>query len=125
MAWYQVPPLDFVSENLAPNKILDHRTVAFNLQPQVIVPTEQLLDRANQLRQETLSDTVVPAAAAIPNATGPTPMMLPPTSEVVPAPILAPDTFAPAPTLGPAPFAPPMLPAEPQQGPPLVSPPLR
>src|SRR3990172_531747 len=43
--WYQVPPIDFFSENLWPTGIEDHRTVAFNLQPQVIVPTEQILDR--------------------------------------------------------------------------------
>ena len=29
--WYQIPPIDFVSENVLPNKIEDHRTVAFNL----------------------------------------------------------------------------------------------
>ena len=107
MAWYQVPPLDFVSENLVPNKILDHRTVAFNLQPQVIVPTEQLLDRANLLRQETLQGTVVPAAAvAVPNAMTPTPIPLPPTTDVAPPP-----EFGPTPDpSSPAPFAPPALP---------------
>src|SRR5688572_29948533 len=54
MPWYQVPPLDFVSENLTPAKIRDNRTVTYDLAPQIIVPTEQLLDRANQLRQETI-----------------------------------------------------------------------
>src|SRR5437763_1585597 len=52
--WYQVPPIDFVSENLVPANLIDHRSIAFNMQPQVIVPTDQLLDRANQLRQDTL-----------------------------------------------------------------------
>ena len=52
--WYQIPPLDFVSENLMPTKIRDNRTVTYDLAPQIIVPTEQLVDRANQLRQETL-----------------------------------------------------------------------
>ena len=61
--WYQVPPIDFVSENLIPTNLIDHRSIAFNMQPQVIVPTDQLLDRANQLRQDTLQGTVVPAAA--------------------------------------------------------------
>src|SRR5262249_48875453 len=50
--WYQIPPIDFASEILVPTQIYDHRTVAFNLQPQIIVPTDQLIDRANQLRQE-------------------------------------------------------------------------
>jgi PEGA domain len=70
--WYQIPPIDFVSENLVPSKILDHRTAAFQMQPQLIVPTDQLLDRANQLRQVTLESATVPAASvAIPNATAP------------------------------------------------------
>ena len=37
--WYQIPPLDFFSENLVPTKIRDNRTVIYNLAPQVIVPT--------------------------------------------------------------------------------------
>ena len=43
--WYEIPPLDFVSENLTPTKIRDNRTVTFDMAPQIIVPTEQLLDR--------------------------------------------------------------------------------
>ncbi len=70
--WYEIPPIDFVSENLVPGKILDHRTASFEMQPQLIVPTEQLLDRANQLRQATLEGAAVPpASVAIPNATVP------------------------------------------------------
>jgi len=169
--WYEIPPIDFVSENLVPSKILDHRTASFEMQPQLIVPTEQLVDRANQLRQVTLeSATVPPASVAIPNATVPlnptpldptplspvpvgppagaapvgspfaapqptsllptTPTPLPPTSSVAP-----PSTFSPTPApASSAPFAPPSLPPTletapttntPQQGPPLVSPPLR
>jgi hypothetical protein len=64
--WYEVPPLDFVSENLAPTKIRDNRTVAYNLSPALVVPTPQLLDRANQLRQEATQYPVTPAAAAAP-----------------------------------------------------------
>ena len=37
--WYQIPPLDFFSENLVPTKIRDNRTVIYDLAPQVIVPT--------------------------------------------------------------------------------------
>ena len=33
--WYQIPPLDFVSENLVPTKIRDNRTVTFDLAPQI------------------------------------------------------------------------------------------
>ena len=108
--------------------------MSFDLQPQVIVPTEQLLDRANQLRQETLQGAVLPASAiAIPNATVPagvvpSPTPLPPLTDVAPPPTFGPGYASPT----PAPFAPPTLPAqpldgtfEPQQGPPITSPPLR
>ncbi len=121
--WYQIPPIDFVSENLVSRKILDHRTVSYNLQPRVIVPTEQLLDRANQLRQETLQEAVVPASAVgVPNVVlpatippgtlgppagmGPMPVPLPPITQTAPAPAYSP-SFAPT---TPAPFAPPSLP---------------
>jgi hypothetical protein len=64
--WYQIPPLDFVSENLTPMKIRDNRTVTFDMGPRIIVPTEQLVDRASQLRQETQQYPVAPAAGIIP-----------------------------------------------------------
>lgn len=67
--WYQIPPFDFVSENLVMTKIRDNRTVTYDLAPQLIVPTEQILDRANQLRQDTVQYPVVPAGAVAP--TGP------------------------------------------------------
>jgi PEGA domain len=66
--WYEIPPLDFFSENLAMTKIRDNRTVSFNLAPQLIVPNEQLLDRANQLRQDTQQYPVAPAGFAPPIA---------------------------------------------------------
>jgi PEGA domain len=63
--WYEIPPLDFISENLVATKIRDNRTVSYNLAPQLIVPNEQLLERANQLRQETQQYPVAPTGAAI------------------------------------------------------------
>jgi hypothetical protein len=94
--WYQIPPLDFVSENLVPTKIRDNRTVTFDLAPQIIVPTEQLLDRANQLRQETGQFPVAPAAVAVPAG----PPVVGPT--VVGPPVAAPPVAGP-PMLGPPP----------------------
>ncbi|MDZ4659736.1 MAG: PEGA domain-containing protein, partial [Bythopirellula sp.] len=64
--WYQIPPLDFVSENLTPHKIQDFRTVSYDLVPQVIVPTEQLLGRAEELRASTLQGSQLPAAPVLP-----------------------------------------------------------
>ena len=76
--WYEIPPLDFVTENLVPREVQDYRTLSYNLMPQVIVPTEQLLGRAEQLRQATAQGSVLPATA-----TTPTPMMGVPTPTVV------------------------------------------
>jgi PEGA domain len=58
--WYEWPPLDFISENLWPAEIRDERVLDFQLVPQRIVPTEELLQRAEGLRQGVSSDVVVP-----------------------------------------------------------------
>jgi hypothetical protein len=117
--WYQIPPLDFFSENLVPTKIRDNRTVVYNLAPQVIVPREQLIDRANQLRQDTLQFPVAPAGATMPIGPGGPPVVVPPPGAV-------PQNSAPfAPPPGPAiPSSPPTVVPQ-QQGTPIVSPPLR
>jgi hypothetical protein len=89
--WYQFPGLDFVSENLVPGEIRDERILDYQLQPQVIVPTEQLLGRAEELRRSTGSTTpqpgLPPAAMGSPPATAP-PMLTPPTAapESLPSP---------------------------------------
>ena len=49
--WYQVPPLDFVSENLIPGEIRDRQTFSYQMIPQRVVPTEQLLGQAERLRR--------------------------------------------------------------------------
>ena len=51
--WYEIFPLDFVSENLVPLEIRDERAVEFQLAPQRIVPREELLGRADELRMAT------------------------------------------------------------------------
>ena len=51
--WYEVPPLDFVSENVVPGKLNDSRTLDFQLRPQTVVPKEELLARAENLRRGT------------------------------------------------------------------------
>lgn len=50
--WYQLPPLDFLSENFSPGSVTDRREVRFTLEPQVVVPQHELLDRANSLRTD-------------------------------------------------------------------------
>jgi hypothetical protein len=93
--WYEFPPLDFISENLVPSKIRDNRSVTYNLSPQIIVPNQELLARAEQLRQE----TVVPAAAVG------TPAPLVPVIPGVPSAVSPP--FAPPPVPAPVPIGPP------------------
>ncbi len=51
--WYEVPPLDFFSENVVPGTLHDTRTLDFQLDPQGVVPKEQLLARAENLRRGT------------------------------------------------------------------------
>ncbi len=61
--WYQIPPLDFVSENLWGREIRDEREVMVNLQPQRVVPSGELLSRANGLRNASQSGFSVPMPA--------------------------------------------------------------
>jgi len=65
-SWYQFPPLDFISENLTPTKIRDNRTVIYDMQPQVIVPTHEIVERGEQLRRDTNPYPVQPAGATPP-----------------------------------------------------------
>lgn len=51
--WYEIPPLDFFSETLVPNEIRDERTFTYQLVPTRVVPTNQLIGRAENLRQAT------------------------------------------------------------------------
>ena len=49
--WYEIPPLDFFSENLTPGDIRDSRLLTYQLTPQMVVPPEQLVSRAESLRR--------------------------------------------------------------------------
>ena len=49
--WYEYPGLDFISENLIPGEIRDERVVDYQLQPQMVVPSPQLLERGENLRR--------------------------------------------------------------------------
>lgn len=50
--WYQVPPLDFVSDNLLPYKVTNRQEFFYPLNPELVYPTQEILDRARQLRSE-------------------------------------------------------------------------
>jgi len=63
--WYEIPPLDFVSENLWPFETRNEHLVNFQLQPQQIVQNDRLLERAEDLRTRARYGYAVP----LPNAT--------------------------------------------------------
>lgn len=52
--WYQYFPLEFFSDNLAFTHIRDKREVLYQLEPEEMVPTQDVLDRANNLRSNAL-----------------------------------------------------------------------
>lgn len=70
--WYEIPPLDFFSENVVPGKIRDVRTFDYQLYPQTVVPKDELLTRAENLRQgtQTLTGVATPGYRVNPPAQG-------------------------------------------------------
>ena len=72
--WYQIPPLDFVTENLTGQEIRDERIVDVTLAPQEVVPEGALRSRAEGLRQEARDRQYLPlvrpaSATGNPNTT--------------------------------------------------------
>jgi hypothetical protein len=117
--WYEYVPLDFVSENLIGMKVRDNRTVSFNLAPQLVIPTQELMGRANQLRQDTLQFGGVPVASVMPGvapgpaivpAPAPTVGPLPVPANAPPGTLVPPPAPAPLPGVGPPPFGAPSSP---------------
>jgi hypothetical protein len=49
--WFEWPGLDFLSENVYPGHIQDNHLERLNLEPLTQLPTENLMNQANQLRQ--------------------------------------------------------------------------
>ncbi len=58
--WYEYPVIDFFSENLWPLEIRDERVLDFELPPLQTVPPTQVMQRANQLRNEAQRGMVTP-----------------------------------------------------------------
>ena len=93
--WYEVFPLDFVTENLWPWEIRDERVVDLAMVPAGSVPAESVVSRAELARRSAGSGPPVPVQ----------PVTVPPPAAIVP-----PNTLPPP--------APPMQPAAPQPLPP-------
>ena len=64
--WYQVPPVDFISENLWPGKLRDEHVLDYQLLPQPNVTNEQLRERAETLRSSARNGHFTPL---VPNTT--------------------------------------------------------
>ena len=99
--WYQYPPIDFVSENFSFREIRDERVLDFELVPMQLVPTQQLIQRANQLRRDSQMGFVAPLPT------------LPAAAPVIPGPPLPGPLSVPGP-IGP-PGSPPLLPPQSSQ----------
>lgn len=50
--WYQLPPLDFISDNFLPVQVTNRHDFTYRLVPQRIVGEEELLDRASGVRTQ-------------------------------------------------------------------------
>jgi hypothetical protein len=88
--WYEYPGLDFVSENLVPGEIRDERVVEYQLKPQVMVPSPQLLGRAENLRHGVAGPQAPGTAPLAPPSTGPPPAV--PQLPISPPPTTRPDS---------------------------------
>ena len=67
--WYQIPPLDFVSDNFVPGEIRDNRLLSYRMTPQRQIPSGELVARAEGLRSDvraTQYPTVVPTVSSAP-----------------------------------------------------------
>jgi len=81
--WYEIFPLDFVTENLIPWEVRDERVVDLAMQPAASTPPELVVSRAEQVR---LAAGSLPAAAQpmAPPAAPPQPVIAPPVAPAVP-----------------------------------------
>lgn len=89
--WYEFPGLDFFSENVVPGEIRDERVVDYQLKPQVIVPSQQLIGRAENLRQA----SAAPQTPLAPTTPPPPPTYGPPASAPAGPPASPPRTSSP------------------------------
>ncbi len=131
--WYEIPPLDFFAETMVPGNIRDQRTFDYPLRPQGVVPKEQLLGRAENLRRGTQSLSGIatpgfrvnppsgPGPYAPPNMPGAVPMGAQPIQQF-PTPTYGPTTgMTPPPAYNPPVSTQPPAPIAPG---PIVTPPL-
>lgn len=56
--WWQIPPLDFFTDNFAFRELRDQRVLDFQLEPQVMVNENHLINRGNELRSNSVRGTI-------------------------------------------------------------------
>lgn len=101
--WYEIPPLDFIVENLWPKEIRDERIVSVHLEPQRTVSAEEVVARAQQLRQNTYQGIATPLRPAVPET-----VPAVPGNPTLPAPAAPPNAAPPASPLPPPTGHPPL-----------------
>jgi hypothetical protein len=111
--WYEIPPLDFFTENVWPFKESDVRRLHFHLEKACPENASSVLDKSNVLRQQ--NDAIQSPLAPKPGtANGTVPIQIPP-QPPAPVPPVLPGPPTPAPLGPPTPGV--------QPGPPIPTPP--
>ena len=96
--WYQWPVIDFFAETFSPHEIRDQQVFDYQLRPQRVVPTDELLQRAEGLRRKVQpAGFNAPAASSAPaNPAMPVPPPAATGPEMFPTPTPAPPQPAPS-----------------------------
>ena len=91
--WYQWPVVDFVAENMVGRELRDERIVDFRMVPQRIVPSDQLLQRAQQLRDRSRRGAIteLPTDNRVDSNPVPRPVPVPAPAPQQPVPLAVPD----------------------------------
>lgn len=84
--FYEIPPLDFIAENLWPFELRDERVVDFQMVPQQTVQTDRLIERAQDLRTSASQGHAAPLPNCAPPGGPPANMTIPPTQSLFPPP---------------------------------------
>lgn len=117
LPWYQVFPLDFVTENLWPGEIRDERVVDLAMMPAAATPPEEVVGRAEVARLSAGGGAAPPTPVIVqPVPLSPQPLPQPMLPGPAPAPPAFPPQPLPPPATGPA-FPPPPAPWQGMQPP--------
>jgi len=124
---YDLPGIDFFTENVVPGQIRDTRTFCYQLTPQKIVPAAQLMARAEELRQGAVTGNlpggpVPPPPLGVNWSPQPAPLSTAPIP-VQPQPVPGPFMPGPVPPGQPQQLQPPLNPMQPYGPPPYGLPP--